>query len=392
MLPMSVRSVAIVLGTRPEAIKMAPVIFALKSVGVPTQIIASAQQREMLDQVLELFEIEPDLDLDVMAKDQSLGALTSRLISRLDQAFQETKPSIVLVHGDTSTTFSASLAAFYQKLPVGHVEAGLRTHNIYSPWPEEVNRQLTGRIATWNYAPTQGARKNLLNEGVSEQSIKVTGNTVIDALLFISQRLDSEERLQKAALERLCDTLPVRALNSEHLILVTGHRRENFGPGFERVCSALKAIALEDPNRAVIYPVHLNPHVQSVVRAKLSNIENVYLCEPLQYLEFIYLMKKARLIITDSGGIQEEAPALGIPVLVTRDTTERPEAIEAGTARLVGTDIKKISLEANKILGCKSEWVKMATAVNPFGDGKAGDRIASHLKEFLEKVELNPNR
>ena len=365
---------------------MAPVIFALKAEGIPTQVIVSAQHRAMLDQVLDLFEIEPDLDLDIMVENQSLSDLSSRLISKLDLALQETKPAAVLVHGDTSTTFFASLAAFYQQIPVGHVEAGLRTHNIYSPWPEEINRQLTGRIATWNYAPTEKARDNLLDENIKEENILITGNTVIDALVFVSRRLDTEERLRKSALERLCDLLPLRALNSGHLILVTGHRRENFGPGFERFCAALKNIAQADPNRAIIYPVHLNPNVQSVVRSTLSESSNIYLCDPLQYLEFIYLMKKARLIITDSGGIQEEAPALGVPVLVTRDTTERPEAIEAGTARLVGTNTERITEEAHKIISCEDEWTKMARATNPFGDGLAGERIAAHVKAFLAKT------
>jgi UDP-N-acetylglucosamine 2-epimerase len=376
-------SVAVVFGTRPEAIKMAPVVFALREEKIPTRIIVSAQHREMLDQVLDLFGIEPDLDLDVMVPDQSLGLLTSNLISKLDFAMGKLKPSMVLVHGDTTTTFCASLAAFYHQVPVGHVEAGLRTRNIYSPWPEEINRQLTGRIATWNYAPTGKARQNLLDESVREESIVVTGNTVIDALLHISTRLDTESELQKTALNRLKKILPSPALNANTLILVTGHRRENFGPGFERFCEALKNVALRDPTRSVIYPVHLNPNVQSVVRSRLCEVPNIFLCEPLQYLEFIYLMKKARLIITDSGGIQEEAPALGIPVLVSRDTTERPEAIEAGTALLVGTDDQRIVQEANRLLESEDEWQGMAKAVNPFGDGRAAQRIVSHLKEVL---------
>jgi len=375
--------VGVVFGTRPEAIKMAPVVFALKEAGVPTKVIVSAQHREMLDQVLELFQIEPDVDLDIMVPDQSLAELSANLIKKLDAVIGELDLSAVLVHGDTTTTFCASLSAFYHQVPVGHVEAGLRTRNIYSPWPEEINRQLTGRIARWNYAPTRKAMENLLEERVAEDSILVTGNTVIDALLMISSRLDSEKALAQRALSRL-GGLGSNVLESEKLVLITGHRRENFGPGFERFCEALKRIALQDSQRQLVYPVHLNPNVYNLVHSRLQGIENIHLCEPLQYLEFIYLMKRARLIITDSGGIQEEAPALGVPVLVTRDTTERPEAIEAGTARLVGTDAERIAHEANSLLSSQKEWQKMSKALNPFGDGKAAKRIAAHLREVLQ--------
>lgn len=362
---------------------MAPVLFALEKAGIPSKVIVSAQHRQMLDQVLELFEIQPDLDLDVMMPNQSLGELSSNLIRKLDGVFSQQKFSAILVHGDTSTTFCASLSAFYHKIPVGHVEAGLRTRNIHSPWPEEINRQLTGRIATWHYAPTEKARMNLLEESLVQNSVIVTGNTVIDALLIISEKLDHDKGLRQRALDRLKFFEP-RVLNSENLVLITGHRRENFGPGFKNFCDGLKRLALENPDIQMVYPVHLNPYVQNVVRSRLLGMENLHLCEPLQYLEFIYLMKRARLIITDSGGIQEEAPALGIPVLVTRDTTERPEAIDAGTARLVGTDASRIFEEANLLLSSKEEWQKMSKAVNPFGDGTAATQIASHLKEALQ--------
>ena len=380
---MNMEPVGVVFGTRPEAIKMAPVLFALEKAGIPTKVIVSAQHRQMLDQVLDLFEIKPDLDLDVMMPNQSLGELSSNLIRKLDGVFSEQKFSAILVHGDTSTTFCASLSAFYHKIPVGHVEAGLRTRNIHSPWPEEINRQLTGRIATWHYAPTEKARMNLMEESVPESSIFITGNTVIDALLIVSEKLDRDASLRERALDRLKDLDP-RILKSDQLVLITGHRRENFGSGFKNFCEGLKRLALANPDRQLLYPVHLNPYVQNVVRSRLLGLENLHLCEPLQYLEFIYLMKRARLIITDSGGIQEEAPALGVPVLVTRDTTERPEAIDAGTARLVGTDASRIFEEANLLLSSKGEWQKMSRAVNPFGDGSAAVKIISHLKKALK--------
>jgi UDP-N-acetylglucosamine 2-epimerase (non-hydrolysing) len=365
-----------IFGTRPEAIKMAPVVKAIEEEPSLTgKVCVTAQQREMLDQVLNLFEIKPDYDLDLMTKNQGLADLTARVVTGLQEVLTEVKPDLVLVHGDTTTTMAASLAAFYQKVPVGHVEAGLRTHNIYSPWPEEVNRQITSRIAALNFAPTQLSRQNLLDEATLAESITVTGNTVIDALLSVVDKIQNDEQL-KAELDAQLPDCPA----DKKRILVTGHRRENFGEGFLNICRALGELA-ENPELQIIYPVHLNPNVQGPVYDALGNHNNIQLIEPLDYLPFVHLMNKAHIILTDSGGIQEEAPSLGKPVLVMRDTTERPEAVDEGTVRLVGTDRDKIVSEVNRLLGSEQDYQAMARAHNPYGDGKAASRIVNTIKE-----------
>ncbi len=368
--------ILLILGTRPEAIKMAPVLNLLKSTpNVVAKLCVSAQQRQMLDQVLDVFGIVPDFDLDLMREKQSLTDIVAGVMQGLEIILKNESPDIVLVHGDTSTSFAASLAAFYQKIPVGHVEAGLRTGNLYSPWPEEMNRRLTGVIATKHFAPTLSAQRNLLKEGVDEGSITVTGNTVIDALLSIVEKIDSDTQLTQK-LKKQFDYLD----ENRKLILVTGHRRENFGQGFENICHALREIAEHD-DVEVVYPVHLNPNVQEPVRRLLSQNSNIHLIEPLTYLPFVYLMKRSHIILTDSGGIQEEAPSLGKPVLVLRDTTERPEALDAGTIKLVGTDKEKIVNETKKLLSDERIYEQMARAHNPFGDGKAAEKIVNKLVE-----------
>ncbi len=373
----------IVFGTRPEAIKMVPVVMALKA--KPEQfdvcVCVTAQHREMLDQVLELFNITPDIDLNLMQQGQTLGELTARALTALQQTMQKIKPDIVLVHGDTTTTFTASLAAFYAQIPVGHVEAGLRTHNIYSPWPEEFNRRVTGIVANYHFAPTQGSQDNLLAENTSAKNIIVTGNTVIDALQWVVEKIEQDFALTNA----LQKQFPMLNPNKK-LILVTGHRRENFGSGFLNICQAIANIAKRNDIQ-IIYPVHLNPNVQQPVNDILGKLNNVHLIEPQDYLPFVYLMNQAHIILTDSGGIQEEAPSLGKPVLVMRNTTERPEAISAGTVKLVGTNQTTIEQEIIKLLDTPEEYKKMAYAHNPYGDGKASERISEFLIKQKSKIQ-----
>jgi len=366
--------VMVVFGTRPEAIKMAPVVETLKATpGIETIVTVTAQHREMLDQVLELFGIVPDEDLNVMQPGQTLAGLTSRILTGMDGVITKHAPDIVLVHGDTTTTMATSLAAFYNRTAIGHVEAGLRTGNLYSPWPEEANRKVTGALGTLHFSPTEQSRRNLLSEGVPQDSILVTGNTVIDALLTVVDRIKCDTALEASLRSQFPFLDP-----GKRLVLVTGHRRENFGDGFEQICRALKAIASRGDTQ-VVYPVHLNPNVQEPVRRILSDEANVHLIEPLNYLPFVYLMSRSHIIVTDSGGVQEEAPSLGKPVLVMRDTTERPEAVEAGTVRLVGTDARRIAEEANTLLDDADAYQAMARAHNPYGDGLASRRIADRL-------------
>jgi UDP-N-acetylglucosamine 2-epimerase (non-hydrolysing) len=382
------KKVLSVFGTRPEAIKMAPVVKALagQTEAFASRVCVTAQHREMLDQVLELFGIVPDYDLNIMKSGQSLHDVTCNVLLGLAPVLEEFKPDVVLVHGDTTTTMAASLAAYYQKIAVGHVEAGLRTGNIYSPWPEEMNRRLTGAITRYHFAPTELARQNLLREGVVDQSILVTGNTVIDALLEVVGKLRNSGMGETLAAQ-LLNKYPQLGNVLSHgqkpairrLVLVTGHRRENFGEGFERICKALKKITEIHDDVEVLYPVHLNPHVQEPVKRILGGVAKVHLIPPQEYLPFVYLMDQAHLIITDSGGVQEEAPSLGKPVLVMRDTTERPEAVDAGTVKLVGTDTEKIVREASKLLADDDAYDTMSRAHNPYGDGQAAGRIAAYL-------------
>ncbi|RRZ87543.1 non-hydrolyzing UDP-N-acetylglucosamine 2-epimerase [Erwinia sp. 198] len=365
-----------VFGTRPEAIKMAPLVHALAQDGeIDARLCVTAQHREMLDQVLQLFAIVPDYDLNIMRPGQGLTEITSRILEGLKGVFTEFRPDVVLVHGDTTTTFAASLAAFYHRIPVGHVEAGLRTGDLYSPWPEEANRTLTGHLATWHFPPTETARQNLLRENLPAARMFVTGNTVIDALFWVRDRVLSDEQLR----DGLTTRYPFLEADKK-LILVTGHRRESFGDGFERICSALADIARRHPEAQIVYPVHLNPNVSEPVNRILSDIDNVVLIEPQEYLPFVWLMDRAWLILTDSGGIQEEAPSLGKPVLVMRDTTERPEAVDAGTVRLVGTDTQKIVREVTRLLTDEEAYQSMSRAHNPYGDGLACERIVQALK------------
>lgn len=364
-----------IFGTRPEAIKMAPLVHALKNdVRFGSKVCVTAQHREMLDQVLDLFDITPDYDLDLMQVGQTLNEVTSRILLKIKPVLQEFKPDVILVHGDTATTFAASLAAYYEQIAVGHVEAGLRTGNIYSPWPEEANRKLTSVLTKYNFAPTQTSKQNLLNENYPEVSIFVTGNTVIDALLMIQEKIDTDKGLS-STLESNFSFLD----NRKKLILVTGHRRESFGEGFERICEALATIAKKYPDAQILYPMHLNPQVREPVNRILKNITNIYLIEPQQYLPFIYLMTRAHIILTDSGGVQEEAPSLGKPVLVMRDTTERPEAVEASTVKLVGTDVELIMSSLSELMDNEEAYKKMSFAHNPYGDGKSCQRILDAL-------------
>ncbi|MEL6114352.1 UDP-N-acetylglucosamine 2-epimerase (non-hydrolyzing) [Photobacterium sp. SP02] len=372
---MSKKKVLTVFGTRPEAIKMAPLVHALNDDDrFEAKVCVTAQHREMLDQVLELFDITPDYDLNLMKAGQTLNDVTARILLELKAVLQEFKPDVVLVHGDTATTFAASLAAYYEQIPVGHVEAGLRTGNIYSPWPEEANRKLTGALTKYHFAPTDTSKENLLKENFCSSGIYVTGNTVIDALLMVKNKIDADEDLKAT----LASNFPELDGNKK-LILVTGHRRESFGGGFERICQALVEIAKQHDDVQVIYPVHLNPNVREPVNRILAGVDNVHLIEPQQYLPFIYLMSRAHIILTDSGGIQEEAPSLGKPVLVMRDTTERPEAVSAGTVKLVGTDVDVIVNSLNELLTDKEQYQKMSFAHNPYGDGKACERILNSL-------------
>lgn len=364
-----------VFGTRPEAIKMAPLVHALEDDDrFESKVCVTGQHREMLDQVLELFEIRPDFDLDVMEKGQDLTDVTTKILLGLRNVFSDFKPDYVLVHGDTATTFATSVAAYYHQIKVGHVEAGLRTGNVYSPWPEEGNRKLTGSIANIHFAPTELSRKNLLAENISENNIIVTGNTVIDTLLEIVEKLDKDAEIS----ERLAKQFNFLEKDNK-LVLITGHRRESFGGGFERICEAISELATQYPHTQFVYPMHLNPNVREPVNRLLANLNNVYLIEPLDYLPFVYLMNKSYLLLTDSGGIQEEAPSLGKPVLVMRDTTERPEAVDAGTVKLVGTSKDKIVSEVSLLLRDDNEYKKMSFAHNPYGDGQAVGRIIKKL-------------
>ena len=373
------KKVLLVFGTRPEAIKMAPLVKAFeKEINLDIKVCVTAQHRQMLDQVLEIFEIEPTYDLDIMKQKQDLFDVTSNVLFGMKKVLEEYKPDVVLVHGDTTTTFAASLAAFYRKIQVGHIEAGLRTYNIHSPWPEEVNRQITGVLANWHFAPTEEAKVNLLQEHKPEKNIIVTGNTVIDALFLVLDKIEKDERLKSSIIETI--EAQYKLQKNRKIILVTGHRRENFGEGFIYICEALKEIALKNPDIDIVYPVHLNPNVQKPVKEMLSSIENIYLMEPLQYESFVYLMNKAYIIITDSGGIQEEAPSLGKPVLVMRDTTERPEGVEAGTVKLVGTNKETIVNEVQALIDDCNKYRKMSKAHNPYGDGKASKRIVEFIK------------
>ncbi|ROP48873.1 UDP-N-acetylglucosamine 2-epimerase [Enterobacter sp. BIGb0383] len=365
-----------VFGTRPEAIKMAPLVHALaKDPYFEAKVCVTAQHREMLDQVLNLFSIVPDYDLNIMRPGQGLTEITSRILEGLKPILESFKPDVVLVHGDTTTTLATSLAAFYQRIPVGHVEAGLRTGDLYSPWPEEANRTLTGHLAMYHFAPTENSRQNLLRENLSDSQIFVTGNTVIDALFWVRDSVLADEQLRAklAAKYAFLD-------EEKKLILVTGHRRESFGRGFEQICHALADIAARHEDVQIVYPVHLNPNVSEPVNRILGHVPNVVLIEPQDYLPFVWLMTRAWLILTDSGGIQEEAPSLGTPVLVMRDTTERPEAIEAGTVRLVGTSNQRIVEEVTRLLNDKEEYDVMSRAHNPYGDGQACGRILHELK------------
>lgn len=383
------KKILIVFGTRPEAIKMAPLVkeFQKYPDSFETTVCVSGQHRQMLDQVLELFEIKPDYDLNIMKQGQDLYDVTARVLVGMRDVLKETSPDVVLVHGDTTTSTAAALASFYQQIPVGHVEAGLRTHNIYSPWPEEMNRQITGRIAEYNFSPTTMSRDNLIKEGVREDKIIITGNTVIDALYWVVDKInDTPELKERLGLElRQAGYDASRLSNGERkLVLITGHRRENFGEGFISMCKAIKTLSEKFTDVDFVYPMHLNPNVRKPIHEifgeDLSGLPNMFFIEPLEYLSFVYLMKNATIVLTDSGGIQEEAPGLGKPVLVMRDTTERPEAVDAGTVKLVGTDYDKIVNEVSVLLTNPEEYSKMSHAVNPYGDGKACARIVKSLE------------
>ena len=381
------KTILLVFGTRPEAIKMAPLVKKLQSQpeNFKTVVAVTGQHRQMLDQVLQIFDIVPDYDLNIMQANQDLYDVTSRVLVGMRDVLKEVQPDVVLVHGDTTTSTAAALAAFYQQIPVGHVEAGLRTHNIYSPWPEEMNRQMTGRIATYHFAPTPLAKSNLLHENVKPEQIIVTGNTVIDALYMVVDKIKNDEALQ----EGLCESLlqagydTKRLDGNRRLVLITGHRRENFGDGFISICTAIRDLAAKYSDVDFVYPMHLNPNVRKPIHEvfgeDLTQHSNLFFIEPLEYLSFVYLMEKSTIVLTDSGGIQEEAPGLGKPVLVMRDTTERPEALESGTVLLVGTDYAKIVGEVSTLLDDAAAYQKMSQAVNPYGDGMACERIAAFL-------------
>lgn len=367
-----------IFGTRPEAIKMAPIIQTLRfHKTIETKVCITSQHVEMLHSVLELFDIKPDFNLDVMEKNQDLTSLTSRILTKLPSVFEQYHPDLILIHGDTTTTLSAALSAYYHHIRIAHVEAGLRTHNIWLPWPEEANRQLAGHLSEYHFAPTLSAQQNLLNEGVPEEKIYITGNTVIDALFEVVQQLQENPSLR----QRMNDQFSFLQ-NKRRVIFVTGHRRESFGDGFERICEALANVARRFPEIDIVYPVHLNPQVQYPVKTKLSGISNIYLIEPVDYVSCVFLMQQAYLILTDSGGIQEEAPSLGKPVLVMRDKTERPEAVEAGTVRLVGTDVKQIEASIANLLIDEGMYHQMSQALNPYGDGLASKRIV----QIVEKI------
>lgn len=382
------KKIMLVFGTRPEAIKMAPLVkeFQKYPEKFETLVCVTGQHREMLDQVLRIFEITPNYDLNIMKQGQDLYDVTARVLIGMRDVLKETKPDVVLVHGDTTTSTAAALAAFYQQIPVGHVEAGLRTHNIYSPWPEEMNRQITGRIATYHFSPTPLSKQNLLAEGVNEEKIHVTGNTVIDALYMVVDKIKNDKSLD-AELENILrqSGYDVNRLNNgKKLVLITGHRRENFGDGFINMCTAIKDLTQKYSDVDFVYPMHLNPNVRKPIHEvfgeDLSNLGNMFFIEPLEYLSFVYLMEKSNIVLTDSGGIQEEAPGLGKPVLVMRDTTERPEALEAGTVKLVGTNYDKIVNEVSALLDNQEYYERMSKAVNPYGDGLACSRIIDEFK------------
>lgn len=381
------KKIMLVFGTRPEAIKMAPLVkaFQEKKDEFETIVCVTGQHREMLDQVLHLFDIKPDYDLNIMKQGQDLYDITSRVLLGMRDVFKVCRPDILFVHGDTTTSTAAALAGFYQQIPVAHIEAGLRTNDIYSPWPEEMNRQITGRIATYDFSPTQLSRKNLLKENVDDNKITVTGNTVIDALHLVTSKIKKDKILN----EQLIKDLKVRGYNTQRLndkkrlVLITGHRRENFGDGFLHICNAIKDLAAMHPDVDFVYPMHLNPNVRKPIHEvfgeNLSNLGNIFFIEPLEYLMFVFLMEKADIVLTDSGGIQEEAPGLGKPVLVMRDTTERPEAVEAGTVKLVGTNYQAIIDNVSRLLTDTTEYEKMSKANNPYGDGKACERIINKI-------------
>ncbi len=385
--------VMLVFGTRPEAIKMAPLVLEMKKhEEIDTIVCVTGQHREMLDQVLSIFSIKPDYDLQIMKQGQDLYDVTSKVLVGMRDVLSAEKPDVVLVHGDTTTSMAAALAAFYQQIPVGHVEAGLRTYNIYSPWPEEVNRQITSRLAQFNFAPTPLSRENLLRENVDDSKIVVTGNTVIDALHLVVERIKNDAELSKElelGLQKSGYDVS-RLSDGRRLVLITGHRRENFGDGFINVCQAIKELHTKYPNVDFVYPMHLNPNVRRPIHdtfgEDLSGLGNLFFIEPLEYLSFVYLMEKSTIVLTDSGGIQEEAPGLGIPVLVMRDTTERPEAVTAGTVKLVGTSFERIVTEVSTLLDDNNAYEKMSGAVNPYGDGKACNRIVNHLTNNYESL------
>lgn len=379
------KKILLVFGTRPEAIKMAPLVKELLKFPdeFDTRVCVTAQHREMLDQVLDIFDIKPDYDLNIMKNGQDLFDITSNVIIGLKVVLDDFCPDIVLVHGDTTTSFAASLAAFYKKIKVGHVEAGLRTYNIESPWPEEANRQLTGVLADLHFAPTEKSRKNLISEFKKSDKIFVTGNTVIDALLHTVNKIENDAFLKSKLIEGLKESYP--NITKRKFLLVTGHRRENFGDGFINICEALKEIAIRNPDIDIVYPVHFNPNVRSVVNEILNTISNVYLIEPLQYQEFVFMMSQSFFIITDSGGVQEEAPSLGKPVLVMRDTTERPEAVEAGTVKLVGAVKESIVKASQLLIDNKNEYERMSNAHNPYGEGKASVNIVENLKKAFNE-------
>lgn len=381
------KKVMLVFGTRPEAIKMAPLVkeFQKQPKRVETVVCLTGQHREMLDQVLKIFDIKPDYDLNIMKQGQDLYDVTARVLTGMRDVLKEVKPDVVLVHGDTTTSTAAALAAFYQQIPVGHVEAGLRTHNIYSPWPEEMNRLLTGRLATYHFSPTPLSRNNLIKESVDDRNIIITGNTVIDALYWVVDKIKNNKELDNELEDILSKAgYDVNRLNNgKKLVLITGHRRENFGDGFINMCTAIKDLTVKYPDLDFVYPMHLNPNVRKPIHEvfgeNLSGLKNMFFIEPLEYLSFVYLMEKSSIVLTDSGGIQEEAPGLGKPVLVMRDTTERPEALDAGTVKLVGTDYNKIVNEVSSLIDDKAAYEKMSKAVNPYGDGLACGRIVNAL-------------
>ena len=385
------KKVMLVFGTRPEAIKMAPVVKAFQAASdtFDTIVCVTAQHRQMLDQVLEIFDIKPEVDLDIMKQGQDLYDITARVLLGMRDVLREHKPDVVLVHGDTTTSTAAALAAFYQQIPVGHVEAGLRTYNIYSPWPEEMNRQITGRISRFNFAPTPLSRSNLLSEGVKDSYITVTGNTVIDALYMVVDKIKQNAALNDELTAVLSNAGydVSRTAQGRRLVLITGHRRENFGDGFINICRAIKTLSERYPDVDFVYPMHLNPNVRKPIHdtfgENLNNLGNLFFIEPLEYLSFVFLMEKATIVLTDSGGIQEEAPGLGKPVLVMRDTTERPEALDAGTVKLVGTDYDKIVGNVSLLLDDADAYHAMSHAVNPYGDGHACERIINFLKDNL---------